>query len=181
MSSIKYTNAINRINNFRGFSVIDLVQNNTTKKKYALKRITCHSIEDESVALKEIEVCRQINHPNVIKLVDHVQKGSADIVLNTNSKIFMVLPYYKNGSLYDHLLMRAKRNDHMPESEVVNIFLGVCEGLKSFHEAKPFPLAHRDLKTANICFSDSMEPVIVDLGSTGEARMQVISILLLKS
>lgn len=32
---------------FRGFSTIDLVQNDRTRRKFALKRITCHSIEDQ--------------------------------------------------------------------------------------------------------------------------------------
>lgn len=41
------------------------------------------------------------------------------------------------------------------------------------HEIKPEPIAHRDLKTANICLSDQMEPIIVDLGSATEARVQV--------
>lgn len=61
----------------------------------------------------------------------------------------------------------------MPEGHVLQIFLGICEGLKAFHEAQPEPLAHRDLKTANICMSDSMEPIIVDLGSATEARVQI--------
>ena len=32
---------------YRGFSTIDLVENVRTGKKYALKRITCHSTEDQ--------------------------------------------------------------------------------------------------------------------------------------
>lgn len=61
----------------------------------------------------------------------------------------------------------------MPEGHVLQIFVGICEGLRAFHDAKPEPLAHRDLKTANICMSDAMEPIIVDLGSTTEARAQI--------
>lgn len=61
----------------------------------------------------------------------------------------------------------------MPEGHVLQIFIGICDGLKAFHEAKPEPLAHRDLKTANICMSDSMEPIIVDLGSATLAREQI--------
>lgn len=62
----------------------------------------------------------------------------------------------------------------MPEIQALQIFLGVCEGVKALHEAKPEPLAHRDLKTANIiCLSDSFEPIIVDMGSATEARVQI--------
>lgn len=56
---------------------------------------------------------------------------------------------------------------------MLQIFVGICEGLRAFHEVKPEPLAHRDLKTANICMSDAMEPIIVDLGSATEARLQI--------
>lgn len=157
----------------RGFSLIDLAENVATRRCYAIKRITCHSIEDQNIALREIENCRKIDSENVIRVVDYELNGQADIVINTTSSLFIVLPYYKHGSLADHLQMRAKKMDHMPEAQILQIFLGVCEGLRAIHEAKPVPLAHRDLKTANICLSDSFEPIIVDLGSMTEARLQI--------
>lgn len=48
--------------------------------------------------------------------------------------------------------------------DILNIFLQICEGVKAFHEAKPEPLAHRDLKTANILLDDGSIPIIMDLG-----------------
>ncbi|XP_055307591.1 serine/threonine-protein kinase 16-like [Sitodiplosis mosellana] len=156
-----------------GFSLIDLVENATTKRKYALKRITCHSIEDQKIAMREVELTRSIKHPNVVEIIDFELKGDADIVINTISHVYILFPFFKNGSLLDHLNMRAKTKDHMAESQVLQIFVGICEGLKALHEAKPEPLAHRDLKTANICLSDSMEPILVDLGSCTEAREQI--------
>lgn len=132
---------------FSGFSVIDLIENTVTKKKYAVKRITCHSIDDEKLALREIELSGRIRHDNVINVVEHMLKGTADIVINVTSKLYIVLPYFKNGSLQDHLNRRARNQDFMPEGQVLQLFLGICEGLKAFHEAKPEPLAHRDLKT----------------------------------
>jgi serine/threonine kinase 16 len=52
----------------------------------------------------------------------------------------------------------------MNPSEMLSMFLQICEGVKAFHEAKPEPLAHRDLKTGNILISDDRSPVIMDLG-----------------
>ena len=52
----------------------------------------------------------------------------------------------------------------MGSIDIINMFLQICEGVKAFHEAKPEPLAHRDLKTANIVLGDGMTPVIMDLG-----------------
>lgn len=101
--------------------------------------------------------------------------GTADIVINTTSQAFLLLPYFKNGSLHDQLVCRSHNGDYMGEVQILHIFLGICEGVKAMHEASPAPLAHRDLKTANVCLSDSMEPVIVDLGSATEARLQICS------
>ena len=35
-----------------GFSTVDLIEDCETGKKYALKRILCHSIEDQNIALQ---------------------------------------------------------------------------------------------------------------------------------
>lgn len=123
------------------------MENSSTKRKYALKRITCHSIEDQKIALREIELTRSIKHPNIVEIIDFELKGDADIVINTVSHVYILLPLFKHGSLQDHLNMRAKAKDHMAESQVLQIFVGICEGVKALHEAKPEPLAHRDLKT----------------------------------
>lgn len=154
-------------------------------------------MDDQKIAVREIELTRTIKHSNVVEIVDWKLEGDADIVVNAISHVYILLPYYKNGSLQDHLNLRAKINDHMSEEQVLQIFVGICEGLKALHEAKPEPLAHRDLKTgltsidfviiflpivkcfrsfcivANICLSDSMEPILVDLGSCTEAREQI--------
>jgi len=64
----------------------------------------------------------------------------------------------------------------MNASEMLNMFLHICEGVKAFHEAKPEPLAHRDLKTANILISDDQSPVIMDLGSYKYMRVILYNI-----
>lgn len=123
--------------------------------------------------MREIEISKQIRHKNVIEIVDYQLEGMADMVLNTTSRVDILLPYYRRGSLFDELMIRMKTRAYFSESQILQMFLSVCEGLKAFHEAKPEPMAHRDLKTANICLTDSMEPVLIDIGSATEARVQV--------
>lgn len=153
--------------------MIDLVENASTKRKYALKRIVCHNKDDELTAMREIEISRQVRHKNVIELIDFQLDGMADLVLNTTSRVDILLPYLRRGSLFDNLMVRAKTRSHFSETQVLHMFMGVCEGLQAFHEAKPEPLAHRDLKTANICLDDGNEPIIIDVGSATEARVQI--------
>ncbi|XP_012227972.1 serine/threonine-protein kinase 16 isoform X1 [Linepithema humile] len=156
-----------------GFSTVLLVEDTTTHKKYAIKKIICHGPEDQQLAMKEVEYYKLIKHLNVIECVDFVCKDITDPVVHTMSQVLIVLPYYHRGTLANELERRAKNGDYMSSIDILSIFLQICEGVKAFHEAKPEPLAHRDLKTANIVLSDDGTPVIMDLGSVAIARVQV--------
>lgn len=156
-----------------GFSVIDLVENSTTHKLYALKSINCHSIDDETIALREVENCNRLQSDYLYKIVDYELKGVADIVTDTTSTLYIVTHYYQLGSLAEHLQARSRKLDYMPEEQLIQMFLSICEGVRCIHEAKPVPLVHRDLKTANICLTNDYDPVIIDFGSMTEARLQI--------
>ena len=79
---------------FRGFSTVSLVEDNLSRKKFAIKKIICHGPEDQQLALKEIEYHTIVKHPNIIECVDSTHEGSADPVLNATSEVLLVLPYY---------------------------------------------------------------------------------------
>ena len=78
---------------FSGFSTISLIEDRRTGKRYALKKITCHSTEDQIQARKEIEYHKKFNHPNILPLIGSEIKGQADIVHNIVSDAYLVLPY----------------------------------------------------------------------------------------
>ncbi|KAF2894083.1 hypothetical protein ILUMI_12093 [Ignelater luminosus] len=156
-----------------GFSTIDLVENTFTKKRYALKRIICHSIDDQKIALQEIEYYKKLKHPNIIELIDSTFKGSADIVINATSEVYMVLPYYRRGTLHDYLEIRSFTKNYLDIKEILRIFIDILRAVKYMHDMKPEALAHRDLKTSNVCLTDGLSPVVMDLGSVAPAKVQV--------
>lgn len=156
-----------------GFSTIDLVENVATKKCFVAKRIICHSVDDQKIALQEIEYCKKLKHPNIIELIDSTFKGSADIVVNATSEVFMVLPFYRRGTLFDYLDNRSINKDHLSVAEIIRIFMDICSAVKYMHDFKPESLAHRDLKTANVCLTDGLSPILMDLGSVAPAKVQV--------
>lgn len=156
-----------------GFSTVLLVEDVVTHKKYAIKKIVCYGAEDQQLAIREIEYHKLIKHPNIIECIDSTHIGTADPILNTTSEVLIVLPYYHKGTLANELERRARNCDYMSPIDILNIFLQICEGVKAFHEIKPEPLAHRDLKTANIVLNDDGTPIIMDLGSMATARVQV--------
>ena len=48
----------------------------------------------------------------------------------------------------------------LPESRCLQIFAGICLGLREMHHHEP-PWAHRDIKTANVLLSSDNRPVLM--------------------
>ncbi|CAG9857577.1 unnamed protein product [Phyllotreta striolata] len=157
-----------------GFSCVDLVENTSNKKKYAVKRIVCHSADDEKITMDEIRYYTKLKHPNIIKLVDFYFTNSKEQTdPHATSEAFLVLPYYKRGTLHDYLTLRSFNRNYLNEKDVLRIFLDVCDAIKYLHDFAPDPIAHRDLKTANICLTEQTDPILMDLGSCAAAKVQV--------
>lgn len=80
---------------FRGFSVVDLVQDQKTHRAYALKRIICHSKEDERTAMKEAEYHNMFNSPYILECIDVALVESYDGLHPHRSEVLLLLPYYR--------------------------------------------------------------------------------------
>ena len=78
-----------------GFSTVDLVEDVESGKKFALKRIVCHSTEDQNTALQEVKVTRGLSHRHIVRVVGSCTRGRADIHQNLTSEVLIVFPLYK--------------------------------------------------------------------------------------
>ncbi|XP_033640038.1 serine/threonine-protein kinase 16-like [Asterias rubens] len=152
-----------------GFSVVDLLEDNDTGKKFALKRIQCHSREDERLAKEEAEYHPKVNHPNLIPLEAwKVTRGTGGV-----TEVLIVLPFFRRGTLQDELDRLATKGEFISEHRLLRLFRGMCDGVRALHQASPVPLAHRDIKPGNVLLSDNGTPVIMDFGSMAPARLEV--------
>ncbi|UYV61635.1 STK16 [Cordylochernes scorpioides] len=161
---------------YRGFSTVHLVQDKINYRLYALKIMACHDPEDEKAALQEAEYYQALSHPNLVTCTDYdlaSRVPGSTLSRLPCSEVRILLPYFRRGTLQDELMMRQKRGDHIPESRVLRLFHGMCEGVRVLHTHRPHPLAHRDLKPANLLLSDDDTPVWMDFGSMGRARVEV--------
>lgn len=70
---------------------------------------------------------------------------------------------FQRGTLHHELERRNQLKNPFEHVQVLNMFLKICSGVKAFHQLNP-PMAHRDLKTANILLDVDGTPVIMDLG-----------------
>jgi serine/threonine-protein kinase len=100
---------------------------------------------------REAERASQLDHPNVVKVVDFGQ--------TQHGVLYIVMDYVEGPSLMELIEQGA-----MPAARVVALARGVCEGLGYAHAAG---IVHRDLKPENVLVSpgeDGEVPRLVDFG-----------------
>ncbi|XP_059477584.1 serine/threonine-protein kinase 16 [Neocloeon triangulifer] len=153
-----------------GFSLIDLVEEESTGRLLALKRISCHGPQDEAAALREVQVHKQVRHPHLIDLVGHRLLSLRGAQLGPTSELQLLLPYYQRGSLAYELERRQQGGNHLSESLLLALFKQVTEAVQCLHQAG---LAHRDIKPHNVLLDDDFSAILMDLGSATAAKVQV--------
>ncbi|XP_034289657.1 serine/threonine-protein kinase 16 isoform X1 [Pantherophis guttatus] len=150
-----------------GFSYVDLVEGLQDGRFYALKRIICHDKDDRQGALHEVEMHLLFEHPNILPLCAHamVEKGS-------KHEAWLLLPFLKRGTLWQEVEAQRDKGSFMPEERILVIFHGICRGLQAIHNKG---YAHRDLKPTNVLLDNEDQPLLMDLGSMNQARIEVRS------
>ena len=87
----------------------------------------------------EIEILKQLNHKNIVKLAD---------VKVTKSHYYLVMEYCNGGSLSECLKKYQKKNGEPFTEEIVqHLMRQIIEGMKYIHNHN---IIHRDLKLDNI-------------------------------
>lgn len=91
-----------------------------------------------------------------------------------NDRFFLVMDFV-DGEL---LRKRIERGERPTLDTFCTTALGLLEGVKAFHEhtdpdGNPMPYLHSDIKPDNIAITADDRPVLLDLGSAGEPRVDV--------
>jgi serine/threonine protein kinase len=96
---------------------------------------------------QEIEILQQLNHANIVKVVDH------DL---TGTKPYYVMEYCDGGSLEDHKTRWA--GDPV---RTLRMFAVICDAV---YWANIKDVIHRDIKPSNILLRSDGSPVVADFG-----------------
>ena len=111
----------------------------------------------------EINFCEQHTHKNIVRVLD---RGHA--FLDDKEYVFYVMPLYTET-------LKDKIKTGVPHDKVIEIFVGLVEGVKFAHEHGSI---HRDIKPENIMFAEnSWEPVICDFGIAHFSEDDLITII----
>ena len=114
----------------------------------AIKRVpTFGTAEDRERLRREAETMAQLDHPNVMAVLD---------VLDDGQGIALVMPYAGNGNLTKRLTLGTLN----PEA-TTKVILPIGEALASAHDRG---ILHRDVKPSNIVFTAEDTPLLADFG-----------------
>lgn len=123
-----------------------------TNQEVALKFISYDPRTHISNPKTEIEILRQLEHPNIIRLYD---------MHEVEDEFILVFEYCKNKDLLKFIKAKFPEN-RVPEHQVQKIMQQICCGLKIVREKS---IVHRDLKLENILVDHEYNLKIADFGS----------------
>jgi serine/threonine protein kinase len=111
----------------------------------------------ETLFFRELEVLRQIHHPNVLGLIGYYAAESGE---NGDQPLALVTEWLPKGSLDD--VLHGPSATALTPTQKMKIIVGIILGVRYLHKAG---IMHRDLKPGNILLTEDFSPKIGDLGS----------------
>ncbi|XP_060720590.1 maternal embryonic leucine zipper kinase [Tachysurus vachellii] len=132
-----------------GFAKVKLGRHKLTGEKVAIKIMEKKVLGDDLPRVKtEIEAMKNLSHQHVCRLYH---------VIETPSKIYMVLEYCPGGELFDYIVAK----DRLSEEETRVFFRQIVSALAYVHSQG---FAHRDLKPENLLIDEDHNMKLIDFG-----------------
>ncbi|XP_044754347.1 aurora kinase C [Coccinella septempunctata] len=135
------------------FGNVYLAREKRTKFIVALKVLfknAINSYNNEHQVRREIEIQTHLRHPNIIRMFAY---------FHDETRVYLVLEYAPNGTLYKALQSAPNKRFHEPIT--ANYFAQVTDALKYCHAHK---VIHRDIKPENLLLGPAGEIKIADFG-----------------
>ena len=139
------------------FGKVYLINSKETNREYALKTIKINNDNELEKTIKEANILRELDHPNIISF-----KGA--FKSDKNKKLYIVTEYAEGGDLGQFLSHSHEKNIYFEEKQLLNWLIQCCFALFYLHDAE---ILHRDIKPSNIFL---MKDNTIKLGDFGIAK-----------
>ncbi|KAL1424734.1 hypothetical protein MTO96_019880 [Rhipicephalus appendiculatus] len=132
-----------------GFAKVKLGIHILTGEKVAVKIMDKRSLGDDLPRVKlEITALKDLSHQNICKLYQ---------VIETSTKIYLVLEYCPGGELFDYIVEKER----LSEGEARHFFRQIVSAVAYIHSQG---YAHRDLKPENLLLDENHNLKLIDFG-----------------
>ncbi|KAG5867248.1 hypothetical protein JTB14_020425 [Gonioctena quinquepunctata] len=121
------------------FAVVKLARHVFTGEKVAVKVIDKSKLDEISKAhlFQEVRCMKLVQHPNVVRLYE---------VIDTATKLYLVLELGDGGDLYEYIM---RHDTGLPENMAKEYFTQIVRAISYCHQLH---VVHRDLKPENVVF-----------------------------
>jgi eukaryotic-like serine/threonine-protein kinase len=104
---------------------------------------------------REIDIMKTVNHPYLIKYVDDFKSNDLNV-----PSFFLVMEFAEGETLQKIIKNKGLKS----ETQIVNIFKNILEGIKGLHQVRGIDedkgIIHRDLKPENIIVNGESEKIL---------------------
>ena len=147
------------------FGVLFSVENNKTRKKYALKKLTAHDFKLLEEFHKEFEIAHKCIHENILNIY-----GICLRIYDATTFALFVLMDLAECDWEVEINRRFKEKNYYTEGELINILKQLSNALVYLQNNQ---IAHRDIKPENILLfhdkdTDEITYKICDFGEAKE-------------
>jgi len=140
------------------FSVVKMAFNKQTGESAAVKIINKRRLAkgpQTTLLWMEINILRDMNHPNIVKLYDVYEEGPSYLI---------VTEPVQGGELFDCIVRRT----YYSESSARKIITQILDAVDYLHNT--VAIVHRDIKPENILITTDCENGIIKLADFGFAK-----------
>lgn len=131
-------------------------------RQVAIKKVVIFDEEKKKAFMKEVQIMKELDHPNICKLLETYEQGRF---------MFFVMEYCEGGEVFERIMEHGS----IAERNTADIVQQAASALKYAHGRG---IAHRDMKPENVCFCtndiENSHIKVIDWGLGfyfGQARM----------
>mmetsp|Transcript_46971 Transcript_46971/g.68655 ORF Transcript_46971/g.68655 Transcript_46971/m.68655 type:complete len:405 (-) Transcript_46971:178-1392(-) len=125
------------------FGKVRRITNRATGCDWAVKAAQTSSDVNCSLIKAEVSILQEISHKNIIKPID---------VYDTSSRVYIVLPLCKGGTLSSFLIERLESGKKVCVTECAVLISQLLSAVSHFHR---HGIVHRDIKASNILLENN--------------------------
>ena len=140
------------------YGIVRKCMHRESKKWFAIKSIKKSKVSNIKVLKREIEILKEVDHPNIIKLEE---------ILEDHKYLHLVTELCTGGELFDRIISKTQNDEGgvFSEPDAAKLIRDILDAIHYCHTEKQ--IVHRDLKPENFLYltdEDNSPIKIIDFG-----------------